>query len=125
MRTGIRNPRILFVLLLVFLCGSAAGALGTRLALRKSGQTNVTRYWREGGREISVQKFRDELELTNDQTREVESVLDDFMMYYQTLQAQMDEVRADGKERILRILNPEQRDKFKQMITELQAKQIR
>jgi len=37
----------------------------------------------------------------------------------------MDEVRASGKERILRILNPEQRKKFEKTMSELQARRLR
>jgi hypothetical protein len=47
------------------------------------------------------------------------------MKYYQTLQAQMDEVRADGKERIVRILKPDQQERFQRIISDLQARQIR
>lgn len=117
-----RNPKVLSLLLLVFLTGSAAGALGFRLVNRQAAKAGPS--WKEGGREISLQRFRAGLDLTNDQASEVEVVLDDFMMYYQTLQAQMDEVRANGKERIMRILNEPQREKFKSMMSELQ-RQIR
>jgi Spy/CpxP family protein refolding chaperone len=65
------------------------------------------------------------LKLTPQQAEEIGTILDDFMMYYQTLQAQMDEVRASGKDRILKILTPEQREKFGRMLSELQARQIR
>jgi len=116
-----RNPQIILVLALVFLCGSAAGALGLRYAYRPAAQKPVPS-WKESGKEISLQKFRKELDLTEDQAKEIELILDDFMMYYQTLQAQMDDVRASGKERILRILNTNQRDKFSRMMSELQAK---
>jgi hypothetical protein len=119
-----RNPKIILILLTVFLCGSAAGALGLRYVNRAPAQKNSP-YWREGGKDISLQKFRKELDLTGDQAREVELVLDDFMKYYQTLQAQMDEVRANGKERILQILNPSQKDRFGRMMSDLQSKQIR
>lgn len=117
-----RNPKILSILLLVFLTGSAAGALGFRLVNRQVSRPGPS--WKEGGREISLQKFRRELDLSPDQAQEVEVVLDDFMMYYQTLQAQMDEVRANGRERIVKILKPEQREKFDRMLGELQ-RQIR
>ncbi|MBM3738597.1 MAG: hypothetical protein FJW39_22695 [Acidobacteria bacterium] len=117
-----RNTRILSLLLLVFLTGSAAGALGFRFVNRQPAKPGPS--WKEGGKEISLQRLRKDLDLTGDQTKEVEVVLDDFMMYYQTLQAQMDEVRANGKERILRILDPAQREKFKSMMSDFQ-RQIR
>jgi len=37
----------------------------------------------------------------------------------------MDEVRANGKSRILRVLTPEQRKQFEKMLDDLQSKQIR
>ena len=119
-----RNARVIFTLLLVFLCGAAAGALGMRYGiqflLRRSGP-----YWQEGGKEISLQRFRHELNLTPEQAEQMETVLDDFVLYYQTLQTQMDEVRSSGKERILRILNPDQRKKFDRLLADLQARRIK
>ena len=70
-----------------------------------------------------MNRMRTELQLTPVQAEAIEQALDDFTMYYQTLQAQMDEVRTHGKDRIQGVLNPDQRKKFDQMMTEL--KQIR
>ena len=71
-----------------------------------------------------MERFRKELDLSESQTTEVAEVLDDFVKYYQTLQAQMDDVRANGKDRIISILNPNQREKFTRMMSEVQAKQV-
>ena len=120
-----QSPRILYTLLFVFLSGAAAGALAMKFSSVPGRHAKAGPWWKEGAREISLQKFRNELDLTNDQAREMETVLDDFMMYYQTLQAQMDEVRASGKDRIVKILNAEQREKFGRMMSELQTRQIR
>ena len=115
------NPRILLTLLLIFLCGMAAGAVVMRARaysqVRASGA-----FYKEGGKVITLNKFRKELSLTEDQAKEFEIVLDDFLVYYQTLQTQMDDVRADGKKRIMRILTPDQKVKFEQMISELQGR---
>lgn len=81
--------------------------------------------WKEGGKEITLERFKRELKLTPEQTSQLEAILDDFFTYYHTLQAQLDEVRATGKDRILRVLNPEQRQKFERMMSELQSKQLR
>jgi hypothetical protein len=118
-----RNPRILYTLLCVFLCGAVAGAVTMRFGFSR--ERHVDAYWKEGTREISLQKFKKELDLTPEQAKEMESVLDDFMMYYQSLQAQMDDVRATGKSRILKILREEQKTKFERMIGEIQNKQLR
>lgn len=96
-----------------------------RYGLRAQTPTKQAPTWKEGGKEIALERFKKELNLSQEQADEVALVLDDFMMYYQTLQAQMDEVRASGKDRIEKILSPEQRDKFQRMMSELQARQIR
>ena len=49
-------------------------------------------------------------------------MIDEFVLYYQNLQGQMDDFRADGKERILRVLTPEQREKFNRKMSELNAR---
>lgn len=117
-----QNPRVLVTLLLVFLSGSLAGALAMRYGVHPMIH-RAPPAWTEGGREISLQRFEKELSLTPDQARDMERILDDFMMYYHSLQAQMDEVRADGKERILQILNPGQKQRFEEMLTELQKEE--
>ncbi len=119
-----QNPRILLTLLLVFLCGSLAGVLAMRYGFPQKFHNPVP-YWTQDGKEISLHRFETELNLTPDQSRRIKSILDDFVMYYHTLQAQMDEVRANGKSRILRVLTPEQRKQFEKMLDDLQSKQIR
>jgi hypothetical protein len=119
-----QNPRILFTLLAIFLSGAAAGALTMRMSLSPE-RHKAGPYWREGGRDISLQRFTRELNLTPDQEREMATVLDDFMMYYQTLQAQMDDVRSTGKQRILKILHDDQKQRFEKMLDEITGKQIR
>ena len=88
-----KNPRIVYTLLFVFLSGAVAGAVTARFGM-SSERHRPGPFWNEGGREISLQRFKKELDLTTQQAGEIESVLDDFVMYYQTLQAQMDDVRA-------------------------------
>lgn len=118
-----RNPKIILILLSVFLCGAVAGVVGLRISQRTVSAKQMP-YYKEGGREISLQRFRKELDLTNEQAAEIEVILDDFMMYYQTLQAQMDEVRTHGKDRIQTLLDDRQRAKFNKMLNELQTKRI-
>lgn len=119
-----QNPKVLLTLFIVFLSGAAAGAAAMRLTLAPE-RHRVGPYWKEGGSEISLQRFSNELNLSPDQEREMKTVLDDFMMYIQTLQAQMDDVRGTGKQRILKILDTRQKQKFEKMIGEIQNKQIR
>ena len=65
------------------------------------------------------QNFKTKLGLSSGQTDQIAGVLDDYRQYYQSLQDQLDDVRSTGKTRILQILNPEQRDKFEKMMSEL------
>jgi len=123
-QTSWRDHRVLTTLLLVFLCGSLAGALAMRYGVHPTLHTAAPA-WTEGGREISLQRFETELDLTPDQTREMERILDDFMLYYHSLQAQMDEVRGDGKGRILRILDEGQTQRFEEMLQGLQRGELR
>ena len=46
-------------------------------------------------------------------------VLDDWGQYYQSLQEQFEDLRSTGKNRILEILNPDQRDRFEKMMKDL------
>lgn len=116
-----QNPSILFTLFCVFLAGAATGAVTMRLGFAPERQKpNLA--WNEAGREITLQKFKKELNLTPHQTEEMERILDDFMTYYQYAKAQMDDVRATGKGRILRILQEDQKVKFEKMMGGLQSK---
>ncbi|MBI1897679.1 MAG: hypothetical protein HYZ57_00895 [Acidobacteria bacterium] len=117
-----QNPRIVSTFLFVFLSGAVAGAITMRFGFPIERHRQGP-YWSEGGRDISLQRFKKELNLTPSQAAEIELVLDDFVKYYQTLQAQMDDVRSTGKNRITRLLNEEQKLKFEHMMTELQARQ--
>ena len=116
-----QNPRILFTLAAIFLSGAAAGALTMRMTLSPERHRNGL-YWKEGGKEISLQRFTKELNLTPDQEKEMEVVLDDFMTYIQSLQAQMDDVRSTGKQRILKILREDQKQRFEKILVEIQSK---
>lgn len=122
-----KNPLLLLVLAMIFLCGAIAGAVAMGAAFHRWPMASkLAPSWREGGKEISLQRFKKELNLTPAQTEELELVLDDFMKYYQMLQSQMDEVRAMGKTRIQRVLDEEQKRKFEKMLNEMQQfKQLR
>lgn len=117
-----RNPRVLLSLTLIFLCGVVGGAMVMRLAVH--GIVDKDETGLPGGEKaIALERMTKELDLSADQRRELETVLDDFVMYVQTLQAQMDEVRANGKQRILRILNDQQKQKFEKMLVDVQSRQ--
>lgn len=61
------------------------------------------------GLSMSVAEWKDRLDLTDEQTEQLKSILDDFSRYY-------DNVLADGNSRIMHILNDDQRRKFERML---------
>jgi Spy/CpxP family protein refolding chaperone len=81
--------------------------------------------WNESNKDVTLKRLQKELNLTPEQTAEIETVLDDFTMYYQMLQAQMDEVRATGKSRIDQLLTEEQRKRFNRIMSDFRERQIR
>ena len=125
---GWRNPRILLTLLVVFLCGASAGALvmamGVHRWMHGGSIPTAQPAWKESGKDVTLQRFKRELDLTPAQTEQLETVLDDFFTYYHTLQAQLDDVRASGKQRMMRILDERQKKKFDRLIGEFQDKRL-
>ncbi len=110
-----QSPSVLFTLICVFLAGAATGAVTMRFGFPPEKHKLS---WNEAGREFTLQKFKKELDLTPDQTQEFERILDDFMTYYQFALAQMEDVRATGKSKILKILREDQKVKFEKMNVE-------
>jgi Spy/CpxP family protein refolding chaperone len=111
-----QNTRVLTTLLFIFLAGASAGALSMRLFHAKLHPSAAAR---EPGRDAVLQHFKAELDLTGSQTDKIGRVLEDYRQYYQSLQDQLDDLRATGKSRIMQILNEQQRAKFEKMMAEL------
>jgi hypothetical protein len=119
---GWQNPRILLTLAVVFLCGVTAGML---VHHRMHGAPAMTVGGQQQGPQAALMaRLKTELNLTPAQTEQLKTVLDDFFTYYYTLQAQLDDVRASGKQRILRILDDGQKKKFERIMSE-QDKRLR
>jgi Spy/CpxP family protein refolding chaperone len=112
-----QNPRILSTLMLVFLAGAASGALWMQLGLHD--KLHHTSDSAASPRDQVLQKFKSELDLSPAQSDKIARVLEDYTQYYQSLQDQLDDVRATGKTQILQILDPKQRGKFEAMMDQL------
>jgi hypothetical protein len=91
---------------LVFLCGAVAGVIAMSVARSPGihGPAPVS-----SGMTLSVTEMKNGLNLTEDQTRQLTSILDDFSHYY-------DNLLADGNSRILEILDADQKKRFAAMI---------
>ena len=124
MAPGGQNPKVISTLVVVFLAGAAVGALGMQLGLHDKLHRTAAAASKPvplAAKEVVLQRFKTELNLTAAQTEQISSILDDYRHYYQSLQDQLDDVRALGKTRIVQILDDQQRQKFDKMMSELQA----
>lgn len=119
-RPSWQNPKILSVLLVVFATGAMTGALCMRLGLHErlhaspAGTSLKDPKAMAGWRE----RCKKELSLSDEQAQKLDSILDDYKLYYQSLQDQIEEVRATGKSRIMQVLNSEQKAKFEKLLNE-------
>ena len=102
-------------LVLVFLCGAVLGAL----VMGYGEHTGIIHSHRPAassrGFAISADEMRRQLDLSNQQVRQLDSILDDFGRYY-------DNLMADGQTRIRQILNDDQRRKFDRLIAERRSR---
>jgi Spy/CpxP family protein refolding chaperone len=104
------RPKTTLVSLLVvsFLFGAAAGALGMRRYAFRAAHHSIAL---AESKEMTLARWRNKLNLTDAQAAQIRTILDDFNKYY-------DNVVAEGHERILQVLTPEQRRKFEKMLHE-------
>jgi Spy/CpxP family protein refolding chaperone len=112
------NSRVLTTLLLVFAAGAASGALWMRLDLHDRLHRTASASTKTASDAV-LQNFKTKLDLSSEQTQKIALVLEDYRHYYDSLQDQLDDLRATGKNRILEILDPAQREKFEKTMTEL------
>jgi hypothetical protein len=122
-RPAWQNPRILTTLLLVFLTGAVCGAITMSAGLHNvlHRDPKVT-FWQNGGAQLSYERLKKELNLTPQQADSVRLVLDDFVKYHQDLQNQIEDVRATGKNRIMALLNPDQKQQFEKLCLQVQPR---
>ncbi len=99
------------VLLLVFLCGAVAGAVAMNMGVHTVFHRSA--FWKNDAKAEYLKTIQKQLDLTPEQTEQMDSILSDFAKYYQT-------VLSDGKSRILNILNDDQKKKFQKMLKEQQ-----
>ena len=118
-----QNPKVISTLVVVFLAGAAVGALSMQLGLHEKLHRTVSAAAPKpalAAKDAVLQRFKTELNLSASQAQQISSILDDYRHYYQSLQDQLDDVRALGKTRIVQILDDGQRQKFDKMMNELQ-----
>jgi len=104
------RPRttLISLLLVAFLCGAAAGAAGMRSYAFRTAKHTIAL---QESKENTLARWREKLNLNDQQTDQLRMILDDFNKYY-------DNVVAEGHERILQVLTPQQKQKFDKMLSE-------
>jgi Spy/CpxP family protein refolding chaperone len=109
------SPKLAFAvtLALVFLCGAAAGAVAMNLGAHNF--LHQPGFDTPAGKALYFERLQKELDLTPTQSEQIQSVLNDFWLYYRT-------VLSDSKARVEQLLTEEQRQKFERMLQERQPR---
>lgn len=115
---GWANPKVLTILVVIFLCGAAFGAAVTRSYLHSRIFPPGHYQDLEAVRRIGLTGLKTELNLSLEQEKIVTKVLDDYAKYYQNIEDEREDVAEHGKQRILDVLNPEQQKKFSQIFAQ-------
>jgi hypothetical protein len=111
--TGWANPKVLTVLLLIFICGGAVGSAATRWYLHaRMPQQHASHVQIDG---IGLDKLKADLNLTPEQEKIVMKELDDYAKYYQNIEDEREDVALHGLRRIFQILTPEQQKRFREL----------
>ena len=79
-------------------------------------------YWQGDKAHFSYDNLKTELSLTSEQSERLKTILDDFVKYHEDLEAQIEDMRATGKNRIMQMLTPEQRKRFEKLSDQLPAR---
>lgn len=109
------DPKVagLVVVVLVFLCGCAVGALVMDLGVHN--RSRQVAFATPADKRANLERLQKELDLTPAQSDQIESILNDFWQYYIS-------VLSESKTRVEQILNPAQRAKFEKLLQEQQPK---
>jgi hypothetical protein len=94
---------------LVFLCGAVSGALLMNLKNQVRNPSSAVRAHGHFGGQFELNHLRKELELNDEQARQLSMILDDVAKYY-------DNVLSDGQTRVMQILDDKQKEKFQKML---------
>ena len=70
----------------------------------------------ESAQRLGAQHLKTELQLTPEQNATVMKVLDDYGKYYQNIEDEREDVAEHGKERILSVLDAQQKRRFLELL---------
>lgn len=109
------DPKVLVIVTLaaVFLCGAAAGALFMDVRIHDRLRPPI--FDTADGKAAYFKRMQRELNLSPQQSEQIQSVLNDFWLYYRT-------VLSESKQRVDQLLNDEQRHKFERLLQQQLAR---
>lgn len=107
------DPRVAcaVALVLVFLCGAAAGAVMMNLGAHE--RMHQPAFDTPAGKAQFFERMRKELDLTPAQSEQMQSILNDFWQYYRS-------VLSESKARVEQLLTEPQRLKFERLLQDAQ-----
>ena len=114
---GWSNPKVLAIVTVIFLCGAAFGSAVTRQYLHSKLFPPRQQEPIEIARRVGLSRLKAELNLSPDQEKIVTKELDDYAKYYQNIEEQREDVAELGKQRIMDVLNDQQKRRFTEMFT--------
>ena len=108
------------ILLSVFLGGAVAGAVSTKVfSPNVVDSTEARPHVHEPS--VAVEHLRERLDLDAGQVSQLQSILDYCIMKEADLLSQIEYAKEDGRQRILKILNEQQRGKFDAALLEVSS----
>jgi Spy/CpxP family protein refolding chaperone len=119
------NRKAIALLFLVLVLGIALGAVATTVVNRRvyGARLRVTVPGTDMTRPVA--RLTHDLSLTPDQVKQVSGILNDMQSKYdgirQQIGPQIEDVRQRGREQIREVLTPEQRPKFEEYLSGLDA----
>lgn len=123
---GERIRASLFVML-IFVCGALAGALGVNLWDRahvsadSPTASTVMKEMPPTTRKKAVKWFTEELALGPEQSDQLGRILEETRAAYKQHEQEIDEIRHEAHNRIRHILSDQQREKFNQLLAQRKA----
>ena len=117
------SRRVYFYFVATIILGAILGGVGTYYFLWETG-----RLQRHGGfnREHAVARLKKDLNLSEDQARQVGQIFDDSSLKVRELQKQMEPqfeaIHQETRARIRQVLNPDQAAKFDEMVRAIDAR---
>lgn len=126
MDTSHGNRKAVLLVFVVFVLGIALGSLGTYMVTTR---VLAARPQAVHGPANTMAMFTKDLNLSPDQQKQLQAILNDIRARYAEIHKQADpeyeSARNEGRERIRKILTPEQGPKFEELLLKIDAQRRR